>query len=364
MKVYGVTVSYYTGKLESYLRYKGIDYELESPFADAKRILQHTGAIQVPMILRDDGRWMSDSTPIIAQLETEHPDRPIMPSDPVVRFIALLIEDYADEWLWRAAMHYRWSYEHDRALLSRILVDEITGHLKIPRFMKLRMISKRQRTGFVIKDGVTGTTQEHVESGYRRALANMTAMLQDRPYLLGDSPSIADFGLMGPMLRHFGQDPTPQEIMRNEGPAVYEWIGRVWNAGATSAHSETANSFVNEIPSSATPMLQEIAETHLVQLDANAKAYAQGKQHFEMTVQGCQYQNLPVSRYRVYCLERLREEFDQLSRTEQKKVKLVLTSSDAEVIWRDDMSASSGYDTAREAPFNKAINVYGKGVPE
>ena len=24
-----------------------------------------------------------------------------------------LLEDYADEWLWRPAMHYRWSYEAD-----------------------------------------------------------------------------------------------------------------------------------------------------------------------------------------------------------------------------------------------------------
>ena len=40
------------------------------------------------------------------------------------RFVALLVEDYADEWLWRPAMHYRWSYAHDRELLSSIIIDE------------------------------------------------------------------------------------------------------------------------------------------------------------------------------------------------------------------------------------------------
>ena len=60
----------------------------------------------------------------------------------------------------------------------------------------------------------------------------MTAMLKPRPYLLGTAPSLADFGMMGPMLRHFGQDPTPVEIMRNTAPAVYEWVARVWNARA------------------------------------------------------------------------------------------------------------------------------------
>lgn len=360
MKVYGVTVSYFTGKLEAYLRYKDIAYDLESPYADAKRIKSQVGAIQVPLVLRDDGRWMSDSTPIIQQFEKEYPNSPVMPSDPVVRFIALLIEDYADEWLWRAAMHYRWSYEHDRALLSRILVDEVTRHLKLPRFWKLRMISKRQRTGFVIKDGVTPQTQQHVEAGYLNALRHMTAMLHDRPYLLGVTPSIADFGMMGPMLRHFGQDPTPQEIMRNQGPAVFEWLTRVWNAAATSGVAD----FVSEVPNSAQPFLNEIAETHLHQLATNASAYAKGQQHFEMTVQGCHYRQLPVSRYRVHCLERLREEFAFLSPGDQEKVKALLASPEASVIWQTSIPASSGYDEAREAPFNKAINVYADGAPQ
>lgn len=360
VKVYGVSVSYYTGKLESYLRYKKINYQLVSPYAEAKRIKPLVGAIQVPMVLRDDGRWMSDSTPIIQLLELEHHQSPVVPEDPVVRFIGLLIEDYADEWLWRAAMHYRWSYEHDRALLSRILTDEITQHVKLPRFWKLRIIRNRQLTSFVVKDGVTPNTQAHVESGYRAALANMTDMLKDRPFLLGDAPSIADFGMMGPMLRHFGQDPTPQEIMRNEGPAVYEWVARMWNANA----GDSSPVFVSEIPSTAAPMLKEIAETHLVQLTHNATAYSQDQKHFAMTVQGCHYQNLPVSRYRVYCLERLREEFAGLSIEHQATVKTLLPHAEADILWRASISAKSNYDEERAAPFNKAINVYGEGVPQ
>ena len=360
MKVYGVSVSYYTGKLEAYLRYKGMTYEMESPFARAAELRPHVGAIQVPLVHRDDGRWMSDSTPIIQQFELEQPEPTVMPNDPVVRFIALLVEDYADEWLWRAAMHYRWSYDRDRALLSRILADETAPHLKVPRFLKLRRISRRQHTGFVLKDGVTDATRPHVEAGYLRALADMTAMLTERPFLLGETPSIADFGMIGPMLRHFGQDPTPAEIMRNQGPAVFEWLGRVWNAGANAGTPQ----FVDEVPDCAASMLQEIAETHLVQLTHNAQCYAKDQQHFDMTVQGCHYQHLPVSRYRVYCLERLREEYQALSEADQRKVQALLPYQSADVIWQPEPIANSGYDEAREAPFNKAINVYGDGVPK
>jgi len=360
MRVYGISVSYFTGKLEAYLRYKDIDYELVSPYADVKRIRKLVGAIQVPIVECDDGRWMSDSTPMILQLEKESSHSSILPADPVVRFIALLIEDYADEWLWRAAMHYRWSYEHDRELLSRILVDEVAEHVSYPRFVKLRMIRHRQRIGFVVKDGVTPQTRDHVEKGYFNALENLSSMLGDRDYLLGSSPSIADFGMMGPMLRHFGQDPTPAEIMRNRAPAVFSWVSRVWNAHNTV----TECSFVDEVPASATPMLQEIAETHLIQLLKNAQAYEQKRRHFEMDVQGCHYRNLPVSRYRVHCLERLREEFALLNADEQTKTKKLLAFPDAEILWQENMSAKSGYDEAKEAPFNMAINVYGDGVPK
>jgi len=354
MKVWGVSVSYYTGKLESYLRYKGLAYEMEHPFADQERIRGLAGAVQVPILERDDGRWMSDSTPIIQHLEKEFPDRTVLPADPVVRFIALLIEDYADEWLWRSAMHYRWSYEHDRELLSRILADEVTTHVRAPRFIRRHIVKKRQRTLFVLNDAVTEETREHVEAGFFNAMRAMQSMLRERPYLLGNTPSIADIGMMGPMLRHFGQDPTPAAIMRNEWPDIAEWVARVWNAHATAGEA----SLLDAIPSDAGPMLKEIADTHMVQLKENTIAFGNGQTHFEMTVQGCHYKKVPVSRYRVYCLERLREQFLELSLEHQDKVKALLPHGEYDLIWHDKVAANSGYDVERQAPFNKSINVF------
>ncbi|MBO6555527.1 MAG: glutathione S-transferase [Pseudomonadales bacterium] len=359
MILYGISVSYYTGKLEAYLRYKEMPYQMMSPYSKAREILPHTGAIQVPMLHLDDDRWMSDTTPIIQYFDREQPGPSVFPEDPIVKFIALLIEDYGDEWLWRSAMHYRWTYEHDRVLLSRILVDELMGFVKAPRFLKLRRIASRQRTSFVIKDGVTDETQLHVEQGYFNALTNMTAMLQDRPFLLGETPSIADYGMMGPMLRHFGQDPTPAEIMRNEAPIVYEWVARLWN----TVQGEHAD-FLAVVPEEASEMLKELTETHLVQLKHNADAFHRGQKHFEMKVQGCHYKKLPVSRYRVWCLEQLRHHFSELDATSQLAVKALLPYADAEILWQPELAANANYDLEGLAPFNKAINVYGKGTPE
>ncbi len=358
MRIYGSKISYFTGKLEAYLRYKGISYErLPSP-AYEKTIKEKVGAMQMPVVERDDGRWMSDTTPIIQQLETEHPNPTVMPEDAVVRYIALLLEDYADEWLWRTAMHYRWSYSHDRELLSSIIVDEMLTHIPAPRFLKRRLIQQRQRGGFVIRDGVRPETWDHVEAGYFAALDNMTRMLESRRFLLGDAPSVADFGFMGPMLRHFGQDPTPVDLMRDRAPDVYAWVSRVWNAKG----GEQDPKFIEAIPADTAPMLKEVCETHLQQMISNAEAFKNNARHFAMTVQGCEYVKMPVSRYRVACLERLREIYSNLNEEQQKAIQTLLPHPQASILWDTGFNTRSGYDEERQAPFNKAINVYGTGV--
>ena len=359
MKIYGSRVSYYTGKLETYLRYRKIPYELIGmPYGKTQRITDNVGVIQMPVVECDDGRWMSDTTPILLELEKDYADHPIMPADPVVAFIARLIEDYADEWLWRAAMHYRWSYPYARELISGILVDEVTQHVRAPRFLKRRRITKRQINHFVKRDGVNDQTRSHVEQGYFSALDNMSAMLAGRPFLLGDAPSLADFGLMAPMLRHFGQDPEPEEIMRGRAPAVYEWVARMWNV-----QMDTKPKFIGAIPDDTTPMLKEICETHLEQLTANAAAFGADKKRFEMTAQGCRYTDLPVSRYRVWCLEQLRANFAALSPQEQETVKALLPHDQAAILWAAEIPAVSDYDKGGQLPFGKAINVYTGGIP-
>jgi len=359
MRVYGSRISYFTGKLEAYLRYKGLPYRLVAHYRERSAILQNAGAVQLPTVQRADGRWMSDTTPMLQFLETEHPDPPVMPPDPVVRFIALLLEDYADEWLWRPAMHYRWSYAHDRELLSSTIVDELVTHVAMPRFVKRRLIQTRQRVGFVIRDGVRKDTRSHVEGSYFAALDNLSKMLEQRNFLFGDAPSVADFGFMGPMFRHFGQDPTPAELMRNRAPAVYAWVARVWNAHAPQA----GPSFVGEVPDETGPMLREVCETHLEQHRANATAYHAGRRRFPLVVQNCRYKSLPTSRYRVACLERLREIFAALGDGEQKRVRDLLPFPQASILWSSNPPAASGYDEERRAPFNQAINVYDRGLP-
>ena len=224
LRVMGLKISYYTGKFEGYLRYKEIPYEFVTMEPAVRReVVRRTGAAQMPAVALADGRWMTDSTPMIAWLEEQFPEPAVIPVDPVQRFFSLLLEDYAEEWLWRPAMHYRWSYRRDALQLSRTIADEMLTSFRVPGALKRAGVRRRQIGGWAKGDGVTDETWDHIEGCYTGALSRLSTILADRPFLLGERPTIADFGYFASMFRHFGQDPTPAHIMRETAPLVYEW---------------------------------------------------------------------------------------------------------------------------------------------
>ena len=356
IKLHGLKISYFTGKLESYLRYKEIPFEFRSMTATlfTSFLPKETGAMQMPAVELPDGRWMTDTSPIIDWFEAEHPEPPILPSDPVQAFLCRLIEDYADEWLWRPAMHYRWSYPATAKLLRRQIVDEMTADIPLPAWMKRIQVERRQRANFVRGDGVDDATRDHVEQGYLRALEILQPIVDSRPFLFGARPTLADIGLLGPMLRHFSMDPAPAAIMRETAPAVMAWVYRLWNARA----SRIAGDALNETPADLSPLLREIAETHLENLCANAAAWGAGGKRYEARIQGAHYRNLPVSRYRVWCLEKLQERLRETPDAARPALEAMLDRHDCLEPLRRIEKPDSGYDPERRAPFGKSIPVY------
>ena len=77
IKLYGLRISYYTGKMEAYLRYKEIphDFVVLNPGL-MKRLKSETGAAQMPAVELPDGRFMTDTTPMIAWFEKQNSNSP------------------------------------------------------------------------------------------------------------------------------------------------------------------------------------------------------------------------------------------------------------------------------------------------
>jgi glutathione S-transferase len=112
LTVHGPGCSYFTGKLEAVLRFKELPYQrISTP--PGRGLARKTGVAQVPAVRLADGCWITDTTPMIAWLDERFPEHRVIPEDPVLAFVSRLVEDYADEWLWRPAMHYRWNYPQD-----------------------------------------------------------------------------------------------------------------------------------------------------------------------------------------------------------------------------------------------------------
>jgi glutathione S-transferase len=349
--VYGSEHSYFTGKLEAYLRYKEIPYERRplGVWMYTWKLPRLLGGAQLPTVRLADGRWMTDTTPIIAWLEGRNPEPAVIPAAGPLRFAALLIEDFGDEWLWRPAMHYRWSFAADRALLSRRLAAEVV-RLPLPPALRRGWVARRQHRLFVAGDGVDARTRAHVEASYTRVLDILEPPLARRPFLLGERPTIADLGLFGSMFRHFSTDPTPAGIMRDRAPAVYEWVARVWAARASRIGGAP---LVDAVPADLEPLLREAAETHLPMLAANAVAFAAGRATHDFNVQGVTYRGVPTSRYRVWTLDRLRRAFLALDGDDREAAERLLARTGCLGPLRADEPAPSGHDPEGRAPFSR-----------
>ena len=355
--LYGSTISYFTGKLEAALRYKEIDYRSEPMRSQAQRglIPQATGVFQMPAFQLEDGRWLTDSTLILQWLDQAYPAYPLLPQDPVLRFVSLLLEDYADKWLWRPAMHYRWHYAPDAARLSRHISQELLSDMPGPLWLKQFFVRRRQRRLFTAGDGVSAHTQAHVEGIYLGTLTALEAMFANRSFMLGARPSLVDIGFFGPMFRHFSQDPTAAALMQERAPHTQAWVDRMW----ASRGSQMQGDWVRVLPQDFAPLLREVGQAYMPYLLANAQAVAQGHKRFNVTIQGCAYQQVRTSRYRLLCLEMLQHHFAALSALQRVELDAIFAGSGISPALRAQLPARSGVDVVTHSAFSPGLPMLG-----
>ncbi len=308
LTVIGGHESYFTGKLEAYLRAKGIAYQ-SIPFTmeEVQKAAAYTGFFQIPQVACPDGSWLIDTTMIIDYLDRLHPEPRTSPIDPSANFIALLLEDYADEWLWRPAMHYRWSFDCGAELLSSWLGEHLTDP-DMSLEQKKAFFIERQRGIFVEGDGVTPETRAAVESIYQSTLTALEDIFEVRDFILGDRPTQADFGFMGPFFRHFFCDPDPGRLMRDHSPGVHEWVARMWNMKPRRFSSAAQ---IDEIPNDLDALLEPVASTYLPYLAANQDAIMAGEEEVRHETLGVSWAE-PAKPYRLWCLDQLRHTYQAL----------------------------------------------------
>lgn len=217
--------------------------------------------------------------------------------------------------------------------------------MPVPKVIMRAVIRRRQLGKYVKKDGVSNDTWDHVESIYLKTLDRQEVVFSQRDFLLGDKPSVADFGLFASMFRHFSQDSTASDIMRLQAPGVFAWQARLWNARWNSA-----SRWLDTIPEDLAPILKDAGEAYLPYLNDNARAWQQTQERFNPATQGVQYRDVPVSQYRVWCLEELQRKARAVPEMDQDRLKAILDSVNCWAPLFEFKEPASGYDDS-DLPF-------------
>jgi glutathione S-transferase len=219
--LYGAERSYFTGKVRPALRAKRVRFEEILPTHEVYQdIRRRTGLAFIPVVVTPEDDTWQDTSEIIDALEARVPEPPLVPTTPVQRVVAFLLELYADEFMILPAMHYRWSTAESRQDARDAFVAMSGDAERASRFAD-------RMAGSIEALGVSAATAPAIEAHLAELLAHLERVLADQPFLLGRQPSLADCALMGPLYAHLYLDRVPGALLRASAPRVAHWIERM-----------------------------------------------------------------------------------------------------------------------------------------
>ena len=218
LELYQFELSQYSEKVRLILDYKGLPYrKIEvTPGIGQVELFRLTGQKQVP-VLKDGDRYLADSTEIAKYLDRSYPDRPIIPTDPQERGLCLLIEEWADESIGiksRKALFGAISQDQNfrKSLLPTTTPDLLKNLVEVIPSDLLRVL------GFGV--GYSPEVLKSAMTDLKQDLEALSLLLSNRPYLVGDRPTLADLAVAGlSMLIKFPNGPYLElpEAVRGKG---------------------------------------------------------------------------------------------------------------------------------------------------
>jgi glutathione S-transferase len=307
-RLIGSNPSPYSVKMRALMRYRRLLFFWE--WRNPKNMEETKGVKPqvIPILQYPDGSFRNDSTFVALDLEQRHKERSVLPDDPGLRFLTLLVEDMADEWGTKCMFHYRWFYAADQDFCGKWIAGETGIGLPYDKVLERAEMFAERQIGRMALVGCTPQNRPVIEESYLRVLRLMEEGLKETPFIFGGRPTLADFGWFGQLFQLF-MDPTPSLQMRLTGPKVYMWVPRVDDCSGVDAAAPLI------APDTLSPMamgfLRLAGELYLPFLDANATALQIGAEEFSLEVWGLKYSQTPF-RYQGKCYDWLKSEFAKL----------------------------------------------------
>ncbi len=220
MRLYQFPFSPFAIKVRAAFTIKAVPIELVDitleRYADLLRLNPRAKA---PVLVEGD-RAVADSTVILAELETRHPDPPLVPSDPTRRALTWLLEDWADESLYWFATYLQVRVHANVPLVRTLYARKYSGNVGEQVAAQMVEILREQTH----QQGIGRKPLAEVEADLARHTQMLADLLGSARFFGGTAPDLADCALYG-QARYLAR--TPQGARLITPRKLADWFRRM-----------------------------------------------------------------------------------------------------------------------------------------
>ncbi len=327
--LWGGEHSLFTRKLQAMLNYQGLDYEFKLKTAASREAVEaRLGTHFIPGLETPEGWFIHDSTPIGLMLNAKYPERRILPTSPVQRIAAHLLEDWADEWFGRYAICSRWCFPDNIAVVALGFYANAMG-----KFMHEALTPEEQeeavttitnvRDNFGLKAcanrGCGPDQAAAVRADFEQLMRHADAHYSEHAFLLGDRASLGDFSFAGLFTAHIAADPEPRSWIEASAPAMLGHMERVFNATSDAADYLAED----RLPKTLNPFFDHMRETYHQFLRVSREALGKGEKWCKVDL-GDGPIKMRSLKYSEVSRCHIKKEIESLSSSDRSKVDAVL----------------------------------------
>ena len=309
-RIFGSEMSPYSVKVRSYFRFKQIPHDWILRRGDqVEEYKKYARLPIVPTVVTPQDEPLQDSTPIMEAMEEKFPEPSTHPSDPSLRFLSELIEEFGDEWGNKWMFHYRWKREIDQAATAKRLVAEMMEGATEEQMAPMVSQMQERMKGRIGVVGSNATTSPIIERDFNEAIGLLESHLASRPYLFGARPGFGDFGLFA-QINAASTDPTAGDILRQSAPFTCAWHERMLSPSVEGEFEST-----DVIFSSLEPFLNGPVRHFLTWSASNAEAIATSAEEMQVEIDGESWTQSVggPQKYHAKSLKEIRRKFSAVS---------------------------------------------------
>jgi glutathione S-transferase len=286
--LWGGEHSLFTRKLQAMLNYLALDYQFRLKTADeAPAVEARLGTHFIPGLETPEGWFIHDTTPIGLMLNAKYPNRAIMPTSPIQKIAAHLLEDWADEWFGRYAISSRWCYPHNiehvakgfyANRIGKFMNEGLTGEEEEQAAAMITMVRDNFGLRACANRGCGPDQAEAVRKDFDALMKQAAAHYGQHEFLLGDRACLGDFTFAGLFKAHISADPEPRSWIEASAPEMLEHMERVFN----STTDDSGYLPDDQLPETLTPFFNHMRETYHQFLRVSRDALATGEKWCEV----------------------------------------------------------------------------------